>query len=845
MSFGRKCIKTLGSACLLALLATSAAAAEATYQFDIPASPMGEALRAYGRTADRQLLFDERLVAGRLAPSVQGDLSAEHALEALLKGTDLAWTTTSAGVLMVVRKTSIHPQATAAAENAKPGPEVIAELVVIGSNIRGGATASPVNVISPEEIERRGLSSVPELLASLPQNFASVGAIRPQSGSVEQNGNLTYATGANLRGLGARATLTLIDGRRVAPSGAGTFFDASMLPMAALKKVEVLSDGASAIYGSDAVAGVINYVLKSPGDPAVTRLRAGAASGGYAQFDISQSGGISWNDGGLFVSVEHLENTALEQTDRAFSSGAASPASLIPRSKTNSAFAALEQELGRLRLSANVLVSDRRTQTAEIDQFQDVRKDLIAVSTSVELDLGETWRLTGAFSYSRDKGEQRFTLVPFSGAFSELQDSDGWYASLNMSGVLYDLPAGPVRAAFGLDAAQLSYLYDSWGLVLADASSRQHSAFGELLIPLLDGEALGRLSATVAARVSDYDAHGTVTNPKYGLVWEPNDQLRLRGTWGTSFKTPSLNEVSEGGMASFVSNQADPSSPTGVSRTLILTGSNPGGIDPEKSTNWTAGFDYQPDWSPGVSISGTYFDYDYRDRIDRVAISAREMLFNRAVYDEYIVDNPTVDEVLALYARSFSIGSGAGATTDPAQVRRIADLRLNNVARSKIRGLDLDLRFTRAALGGEVRASAGGTYFLQYENTPVEGRPSVPGSGVSFRPADFRARLAVGFSSRQWTADASVDVVGPYKDRLQGAPDRSVKAWAPLNLRLAYELDGATLLDGLTVALVARNILDDPPPYVRDAFYGGPLGYDTTNADPVGRFVAIDLTKRW
>ena len=66
MSFGRKCIKTLGSACLLALLATSAAAAEATYQFDIPASPMGEALRAYGRTADRQLLFDERLVAGRL-----------------------------------------------------------------------------------------------------------------------------------------------------------------------------------------------------------------------------------------------------------------------------------------------------------------------------------------------------------------------------------------------------------------------------------------------------------------------------------------------------------------------------------------------------------------------------------------------------------------------------------------------------------------------------------------------------------------------------------------------------------------------------------------------------------
>jgi iron complex outermembrane recepter protein len=731
-------------------------------------------------------------------------------------------------------------------EAARATTPALAELVILGSNIQGGGPgASPVDIITAEEIQRRGLASVPELLATLPQNFAGVGALRPQSGAYEQVANYTNATGANLRGLGARATLTLIDGQRVAPTGAGTFFDASVVPMSALRRVEVLSDGASATYGSDAVAGVINYVLKAPGEAAESHVRVGAAKGGYQQYDISQSAGLEWAGGGLILAAEHLENTALEATDREFSRNAASPAALVARSKSSSLFASADQTVGRLRLSGSVLHSERRTVTAEINQFMDSRKSFSLFLARSDLRIGETWTATGALSLSRDKAGRDSMQLKSSRVLTSRQASDGWFATVKATGVLFEGPAGPVRAAFGLEGANSSYLYDDQGDLLADASADQVSGFGELLVPLARGGPIGELDASLALRASRYQGYGDVTNPKFGLVWRPSEDLRLRATWGTSFKAPALDEISPGGMSSFVSVQADPLAPSGFSKTLILTGSNPGGLEPERSTNWTIGFDLKAAAVPGLKLSATYFAYDYRDRIDRIATSVREMLFNRAIYGAYVVDNPSIAQVEELYAQSFWVSAGAGATTNPAEVERIADARLNNVARSKVRGADFELTYVRALGSGQANASVGGTYFFEYRNTPAPGGPSVSGSGVSFRPSDLRLRAAVGFDSGPWSANAAINLVGPYDDRLQGLPDRRVGAWAPLDLRLAYAFDHGDLTRGVTLALIVRNALDEPPPYVRDAFYGGPLGYDTTNADPVGRLVALDLTKRW
>ena len=129
---------------------------------------------------------------------------------------------------------------------------------VTGSRIKRADAegALPVTVISREQLEASGSATIAEFVRTL--TFASFGNFRPQSGSSAQS-----FSEADLRGLGSRRTLVLVDGRRVAKApNVGDAADLNAIPMLAVERVEVLTDGASAIYGSDAIGGVINFILR-------------------------------------------------------------------------------------------------------------------------------------------------------------------------------------------------------------------------------------------------------------------------------------------------------------------------------------------------------------------------------------------------------------------------------------------------------------------------------------------------------------------------------------------------------------------------------------------------------
>ncbi|MEP6609044.1 MAG: TonB-dependent receptor [Burkholderiaceae bacterium] len=135
-------------------------------------------------------------------------------------------------------------------------------ITITGSNIRrtDTETVAPVTIITREQIERSGSLTVAEVLQKLPANTAGVF-------SEYANSFAPGATGASLRGLGQSATLTLINGRRVAGYGFAqniqdTFVDLNQIPASAVERIEILRDGASAIYGSDALAGVVNVILR-------------------------------------------------------------------------------------------------------------------------------------------------------------------------------------------------------------------------------------------------------------------------------------------------------------------------------------------------------------------------------------------------------------------------------------------------------------------------------------------------------------------------------------------------------------------------------------------------------
>lgn len=327
----------------------AAQTAAATVAFHIAPGPLASALTAYAQQSGLQLLFDHSLTAGQTSPGLTGRVSPEEALDKLLAGRRFRILRRPGVIVLraddppaddtpVARSdpgsappfganppsteqgASQGSTAAAASASAEAAP-MVNEVVVTGTLIRGSTeVASPVITLSREAIDRAGQATVAEALAALPQAFS--GASTPQTELLGSDGlgtNLAVSSGVNLRGLGANSTLVLVDGRRMAGSGLnGDFADVSAIPIAAVDHIEVLLDGASALYGSDAVGGVINVILRQDFTGAETRLRYGAARGGdHGDLQAAQTFGQSWSGGHLVFSYEYDHTDALAGADRA------------------------------------------------------------------------------------------------------------------------------------------------------------------------------------------------------------------------------------------------------------------------------------------------------------------------------------------------------------------------------------------------------------------------------------------------------------------------------------------------------------------------------------------------
>ncbi|QYF87058.1 TonB-dependent receptor [Brevundimonas sp. PAMC22021] len=296
-----------------AAFATTACAQAAARDFNIAGGPLDSALMAYARQADVQLLYPTDLAAGLRTGGVVGRHAPEAALERLLAGTGVAWSRSRPGVIVLRRGQSERLAAGEATE--------IDEIVVTGTLIRGPAeTASPVVTLTASAIDQAGHGSIAEALQALPQNFG--GSATPTTfltASDVGGSNSTLSTGVDLRGLGPDSTLVLVDGRRLAGTGSrGEFTDVSAIPNAAVERVDVLLDGASALYGSDAVGGVVNIVLRRAFEGQESRARISAAQGGAEEVMASHVVGRRWSSGAALLSYEYRDQSALSGSDRAF-----------------------------------------------------------------------------------------------------------------------------------------------------------------------------------------------------------------------------------------------------------------------------------------------------------------------------------------------------------------------------------------------------------------------------------------------------------------------------------------------------------------------------------------------
>jgi len=296
------------AACVASISVT--ACAQEAREYNIPPGSLRDALNLFATQSDQQIFFSSGLVAGLRTNGLRGHHTSPVVLDALLQGSGLTWSQTRPGVIFIRRATE-----TLAAEAATE----VEEVVVTGTLLKSsGELASPVLTLGGEELDARGRGTVAEVLTDLPQNYAGSGTPGALLSGADRGGsNGVVATGVNLRGLGPDATLVLVNGRRLAGTGfRGEFADVSALPSAAVERVDVLLDGASALYGSDAVGGVVNIIMRRTFDGQESRLRASAAAGGMETVQASHIAGRSWSSGAALLSWEYQHQNAISSLDR-------------------------------------------------------------------------------------------------------------------------------------------------------------------------------------------------------------------------------------------------------------------------------------------------------------------------------------------------------------------------------------------------------------------------------------------------------------------------------------------------------------------------------------------------
>jgi iron complex outermembrane receptor protein len=196
----------------------------------------------------------------------------------------------------------------------------IEEIVTTGSRIRKDVftSSTPMDVIDIEEASIQGIANVGELLQNSTAAAGSAQVTSAISSQFVENGGIGTNT-ISLRGLGANRTLLLLNGRRAGPSGTRggvSSFDLGVLPIATIERIEVLKDGASSIYGSDAVAGVVNIITRREDGGTLDGFVSAPSSSGGEQTRLSASWGRDYNRGGFRITGDYNKQEELAQGDR-------------------------------------------------------------------------------------------------------------------------------------------------------------------------------------------------------------------------------------------------------------------------------------------------------------------------------------------------------------------------------------------------------------------------------------------------------------------------------------------------------------------------------------------------
>ena len=892
---------TLAGVAAIALGQGSALAQSAEkIEFEIVAQDLGSALNEFGVQSGKEVYYREADIAGKTANRVDGSYSPTEAINILLDDTGVPYQDNGKGTILVgeayIRQASLETEsqpfrvASLAQEDDisriseddndgeiddAPSRDVI---IVTGTNIRGIAPeSSPTLTFDREDVQISGAGTAQDFIQTLPQNFSggSNQAISSLPNDVNAGQNFGFGSSVNLRGLGSGSTLVLLNGHRLAPSSTiGDFVDISLIPASAIERVEVLTDGASSIYGADAVAGVVNFVLRDDFDGVEASYRYGTVTqGNLDEHRTAITGGANWDSGNALLSYEFFSQTNLSVADRSFSQNAPRPNDLLPSQRRHSVLATASQELSAdLEVFTDFTFSSREANRKRNDADEITTTD--ATTETVNIAAGASWNFKDSWFLDLVGTYSDLTLdrTVSGDRFNERRnDSSLWTADIKTSGDLFALPAGEVKLAIGghFRSEDLVSVARTVDLVAAEADREVFAAFGEIFIPIVSPESsfpwTQRLELNISGRYSDFSDFGSTANPKIGLLWSPVENLRLRGSYSTSFNPPPLGRVGANDGTAFAYPTAllnsiigltpgDPSIADVVG--LAISGTSPN-LDAEESEAFTIGLDFDRDWgSHRLNFTTTYFDIEFEGRLGSTPRPDNRPSFDvpniaivspDAFPDGTVLFNPSaaqIQDVLDAVGNAPVMFGGA----DPADAAFIDFHRLTrNLSLTNVRGFDFNADYIYEADFGQFLFGIHGTFLKDFKQQAAVTTDLIEQLNTQFNPIDLNLRGRMGYAHRGFSGNIFLNYADSYRS------DNSVDAvkidsWTTFDLNLSYdtrEIAGNAFLNNTVFRLSVQNLFDDSPPETPGVPSLGIFGFDPTNASPLNRFVAFEITKRF
>ncbi|MBL8558734.1 MAG: TonB-dependent receptor [Hyphomonadaceae bacterium] len=514
--------------------------------------------------------------------------------------------------------------------------------------------------------------------------------------------------------------------------------------------------------------------------------------------------------------------------------------------------------------------------------------DTHAITGGLEIDIARAWRLEATATFGGHSDAVRFSnafdSTAIAGALASSDpatafnpfgdgahtpaavlrnltltqatdsDSDIRAYAIKADGPLFALPAGVVRAAVGAERREEAFAITrverrASGLLVPAAlqapGERAVSAvFGELYLPLLSAEAglplVESLAASLSVRHESSDDFGDATTPKAGVRLDAAGGLSLRGAWGKSFKAPQFVQLlgGTGGTISSAPVSIDPFATNGSTGTLQITGANPN-LRPETAETWTLGFDLSPPALKGLTLSATYFDIDFANRISTPG-SILDALRNSAAYAGFLIRDPTPEQIAAYLA----IPSRTAGTIPPDGIEAIWDERLTNLASLRVRGVDLSGAWRVETSAGAITLAASASKLMEFRRQSNPVVPAINPLDTILNPVDWRGRASLAWSGDHWRLSGALNYTDDYLDTLS-TPARRIDAWRTWDVQIArtWRADADNgQKPGVEATLNVRNITDADPPFANN-----PVGmaFDTLNASPLGRFVSFEIRRRW